>query len=314
MNTAVEFDGLDRAVLPPRPVHLAIGMFDGVHRGHRTVIEAAVSSAQQAGGVAAVLTFFPHPSAIFHPENPTRLILPPAAKRRVLEELGIEAIITEPFTTTFSAIAAEEFLPWVRARLPRLAGVYVGDNWRFGRGRRGDDALLVREGCALGISVFTAARVSWGGEPISSTRIRSLLVAGDVAAASVLLGHSYFVEGVVQPGKRLGRQLGFPTLNLDWSPECRPALGVYAVQVAGIDGRGGRNAVANYGLRPTVEPGATEPRLEVHVLGDCPFGEGDVVRVEWRQFLRPEMRFENVEQLRAQIARDREAAAAFFSR
>ncbi|QYM80374.1 riboflavin biosynthesis protein RibF [Horticoccus luteus] len=314
MNSAAEFAGLDCAALPPRPVHLAIGMFDGVHRGHRTVIEAAVTSARQAGGVAAVLTFFPHPSAIFRRDDCTQLILPAAAKRRVLETLGVEAIITEPFTPEFSQIPAEEFLPLLRAKLPRLAGIYVGENWRFGRGRRGDAALLVREGRAGGISVFTAARVSWDGKPISSTRIRSLLVKGDVAAANKLLGYAYFAEGVVKPGKRLGRQLGFPTLNLDWAPECRPALGVYAVEVRGIDGRDRRNAVANFGLRPTVEPGATEPRLEVHVLGDCPFGEGDALLVDWRQFLRPEVRFAGVEQLQAQIARDRDAAAAFFAR
>lgn len=313
MNVARAFAGLAQAALPPRPVHLAIGMFDGVHLGHRAVIEAAVSSAQRAGGVAAVLTFYPHPSALFQPENRTRLILPPAAKHHVLERLGVEAVITEPFTREFSQLAAEDFLPHVRASLPTLAGVYVGENWQFGRGRRGDAQLLVTEGRRLGISVFTAARVSLDGEPISSTRIRALLTSGEVAEASALLGYTYFAEGVVTPGKQLGRRIGFPTLNVAWSPECRPALGVYAVRIRRAGEARGQPAVANYGLRPTVE-NASEPRLEVHVLGDCAIDAGDEVMVEWEKFLRAEQRFADVDALRAQIARDRAAAAQFFAR
>lgn len=306
------FASLEQAsALPPRPLHLAIGMFDGVHLGHRAVVEAAVQSARRSGGLAAVLTFFPHPSALFRPEDPTPLIMPSATKARVLFQLGVEAVIEQPFTPEFARIAAGEFLPQVRRALPRLAGVYVGENWRFGRDRRGDVAFLVAEGRRLGVGVFSADRVSFDGEPISSTRIRTLLEAGEVAAANTLLGYTYFAEGAVAPGAGLGRKLGFPTLNLAWEPELRPRLGVYLVGVSGAKSALPLPAVANYGLRPTLGFD-TRPRLESHVLGSCPFGAGDTLTVEWIKFLRPEQKFAGMDELRVQIARDVAAARAEF--
>jgi len=312
VNLPAQFDGLGRATLPDGPLHLAIGMFDGVHLGHRAVIESAVQSARRSGGVAAVLTFWPHPSALFRPEHPTRLIQDAPAKARVLLTLGVDAIITQPFTLELARVAAEEFLPWLKQQLPQLAAVYVGENFRFGAGRRGDVALLVGAARALGLTVFSAPRVNLDGEPISSTRIRALLEAGEIAAANALLGYTYFATGVVTPGKRLGRGLGFPTLNLSWSPGLRPRFGVYTVRVAGAKSPAPLPAVANYGLRPTVEQ-ATEPRLESHVLGECPFDAGDAITVEWLRFLRPEMKFAGLDELRTQIGRDRAAAAADFS-
>jgi riboflavin kinase/FMN adenylyltransferase len=313
MSAVQHFDGLDRAALPLKPLHLAIGMFDGVHLGHRAVIEAAVQSARRSGGVAAVLTFWPHPSALFRPANPTRLIMDTPTKLRVLGQLGVDAVITQPFSMDFARIEAEAFLPDLKRHLPGLAAVYVGENWRFGRGRRGDVALLNTEARKLGIDVFSAPSVNLDGAPINSTRIRSLLETGEIAAANNALGYSYFSEGIVTPGKRLGRTIGFPTLNLAWSPELRPRLGVYAVRISGAKLAASLPAVANYGLRPTVEQ-ATEPRLEVHVLGSCPFDVGDPVTVEWLNFLRPEMKFASLDELRAQIGRDREAAAAWFGK
>jgi riboflavin kinase/FMN adenylyltransferase len=311
VNSSTHFDGLDRTVLPARPLHLAVGMFDGVHLGHRTVIESAVQSARRSGGVAAVLTFWPHPSALFQPDNPRRLIMDTPVKTRVLLGLGVDAVITQPFTPDYARIEAEAFLPHLKKHLPQLAAVYVGENWRFGRGRRGDVALLVAEAKKHGLTVFSAPRVNLDGEPISSTRIRSLLEAGEVGAANAALGFTYFAAGMVAPGKRLGRTLGFPTLNLAWTPQLRPRFGVYAVRVSGPKAPAPLPGVANYGLRPTVEQ-ATEPRLEIHVLGTCPFGEGDAITVEWLRFLRPEMKFAGVEELRAQIDRDRSVAEAFF--
>lgn len=313
MNAPRQFPGLEAVRLPARPLHLAIGMFDGVHLGHRAVIESAVQSARECGGVSAVLTFWPHPSALFRPEQPARLLMPPSAKARVLARLGVDAIIAQEFTPEFAAIEAEAFLPHLRARLPQLAAVYVGENWRFGRGRRGDVALLVAAARSLGLSVFSAPRVSLDGEAISSTRIRELLEAGEIDAANARLGYAYFVEGRVAPGKGLGRQIGFPTLNIDWAPELAPRYGVYAVRVGGSASAAGmRPAVANYGVRPTVEQTRT-PRLEVHVLGDCPFQTGDELTVELRHFLRPEQKFDGVDALRAQIARDRETARQWFA-
>jgi riboflavin kinase/FMN adenylyltransferase len=310
MSLSLQFDNLASVSLPSQPLHLAIGMFDGVHLGHRAVIDAAVQSAQAGAGISGVLTFWPHPSALFRPEAATRLMMAAPTKARMLLGIGVDVVITQPFTPELGAIAALEFFPWLKQRLPRLAALYVGENFRFGHERQGDVALLVREGRELGVRVFSASRVNLDGEPISSTRIRAQLEAGDIAAANALLGYTYFAHGHVTPGKRLGRTLGFPTLNLPWAPELRPRLGVYAVRIAGVAGSFA-NAVANYGLRPTVETSG-EPRLEVHVLGPTPLGEGDHVKVEWLHFLRPERKFAGVEELRAQIARDRTAAEDYF--
>ena len=309
MNLPAQIDGLENAALPARPVHLAIGMFDGVHLGHRAVIEAAVQSARRSGGLAVVLTFWPHPSALFRPENPTRLIQDAPTKTRVLSGLGVDAVVAQAFTREFAAVPAPDFLAWLRQRLPTLAAVYVGENFRFGQGRKGDVAQLLSSARELGLSVFSAPRVNLDGEPISSTRIRGLLEAGEIAAANTLLGYSYFSAGIVTPGKRLGRGLGFPTLNLGWSPGLRPRYGVYLVRVITAKSPTPLPAVANYGLRPTVEQ-ATEPRLESHVLGPCPVDAGDEITVEWLRFLRPEMKFSGLDELRAQIGRDRDAALA----
>jgi riboflavin kinase/FMN adenylyltransferase len=312
MSLPVQFDGIDRAVLSSKPLHLAIGIFDGVHLGHRAVIEAAVQSARRSRGQAAVLTFAPHPSVLFRPEQPTRMLMDRPAKARLLGNLGIESVITQPFTPEFAQITAEDFVPLLKRHLPKLVALYVGENWRFGRGRGGDISLLVTEGKRHGLSVFSAPRVNLNGEAISSSRIRAAVEGGEIAAANMMLGYVYFAEGIVMPGKRLGRTLGFPTLNLAWSPDLRPRFGVYAVRVFGAKTSAPLRGVANYGLRPTVE-NTDEPRLEIHVLDDCPFDAGDEITVEWLHFLRPEKKFSGVEELRGQIAKDRSATESFFA-
>ncbi|RRJ99941.1 bifunctional riboflavin kinase/FMN adenylyltransferase [Opitutaceae bacterium TAV3] len=315
-----------------RPLHLAIGMFDGVHLGHQAVIEAAVHSARRSGGTAAVLTFWPHPSRLFRPDAPVRMIMTPALKARLLAQLGVDVIISQTFDAAYAQTPAAEFLPLLKRHLPVLRTIYVGENWRFGRGREGDISYLINEARPLGLSVFSAERINHNGEPISSTRIRAHLETGGIEEANTLLGYSYFAEGVIMPGKQLGRTIGFPTLNVDWQPDLLPRLGVYAVRVTAGTSPGLTSApppppppptaapaapsfpaVANYGLRPTVE-NATCPRLEIHLLGDrCPFDAGDFVTVEWLTFLRPEQRFPNLPALRAQIAADRQSALDWFS-
>lgn len=295
-----------------RPLHLAIGMFDGVHLGHHAVIESAVHSARRCHGVAAVLTFWPHPSRLFRPEQAVRLIMTPALKNRQLARLGVDAVITQEFNADYARIEAEEFLPRLKHALPTLTTIYVGENWRFGHGRRGDISLLVGEARKHGIAIVSAPRINQNGEPISSTRIRTYLEEGRLEEANALLGYTYFAEGAVAPGKQLGRQLGFPTLNVVWEPDLRPRFGVYAVLVSGPKSDVPLPAVANYGLRPTVE-NSIIPRLEIHVLAPCPFATGDTLSIEWLSFLRPEQKFAGVEALRTQIAADREAALAWFA-
>ncbi len=312
MNLPTQIDGLANASLPARPVHLAIGMFDGVHLGHRAVIDTAVQAAQRSGGLAVVLTFWPHPSAVFRPENPTLLIQNPPTKARVLVRLGVDTIVTQPFTLELARLEAPDFLPWLRQMLPTLAAIYVGANFRFGQGRRGDVVQLLASAQKLGVGVLSAPRVNLDGHPISSTRIRTLIKNGEIATANLLLGYPYFADGIVTPGKRLGRGLGFPTLNLPWSPSLHPRFGVYIVRVISANLSAPLPGVANYGLRPTVEQ-TTEPRLESHVIGPCSINTGDAITVEWLRFLRPERKFGDLDELRAQIEQDREIASADFS-
>lgn len=298
--------------LPDRPCHVAVGMFDGVHRGHQAVIEAATDGARRDGGIAGVFTFWPHPSRLFRPDDPVRMIFTAAGRAGLLMRLGVDFIVEQPFTQEFAAIEAEQVVPHLKRAMPRLEALYVGENWRFGRGRAGDVAALVRFARREGVDVVSAARLRLNGEAISSTRIRRLIEAGEMAQAEELLGHPYFAVGPVVPGRQLGRTIEFPTLNLDWRPDLRPALGVYAVRVRPVAGGSSFPGVANYGVRPTVD-GAGDPVLEVHILGPCPFATGDTLQVEFVRHLRPERRFGSIDALREQITRDCEAARAILN-
>lgn len=308
----MQYSELATARLPAGPVHLAIGMFDGVHRGHRAVIGAAVAASRAEGGVGAVLTFSPHPSELFRPEQPTRLLQTEAVKAALIAECGVQVLITQPFTAAFAGWSDGEFARWLKTAIPSLQRVYVGENFRFGRGRAGTPASLAVQAAQWGYAVTCVARVEQGGAPISSTRIRERVAAGDMAAAGELLGRPYSTVGRVESGKRMGRTLGFPTLNLAWDPPLRPRLGVYFVRLRAAGGGTWQSAVANYGLRPTVES-AVAPRLEVHVLGACAWGEGAELEVEWLEFVRPERKFNGVTDLTTQIASDVAAARRWFA-
>lgn len=307
------YASLDNLNLPPKPLHLAVGMFDGVHLGHQSVIAAAIHSAGREDGLAGVLTFWPHPSKLFRHADATQLLMPLEEKERFLTELGVDCIIAQEFTRDFAAVPAEDFPRYLKDKLPTLRAIYVGENFRFGKGRRGDVAQLVAHSRALGLHVFSAERIKVDGEPISSTRIRECLRAGDMGQANALLGYAYRTRGLVVPGRQLGRDLGFPTLNLHWEPELKPPYGVYAVAVRETVSNNWIHGVANYGLRPTVTDGDVRPLLEVHLLTDSTtLGPGSELEVEWWRFLRGEKKFAGLGELKAQIAEDREAAVAYF--
>lgn len=293
------------------PLHLAIGMFDGVHLGHKAVIESAVFSAERAGGVSGVLTFDPHPSALFRPEDPTRLLMPIEEKCQLLHRVGVDVVIRKEFDADYASIPAEDFLVRLQTALPDLAAIYVGENFRFGAKRAGDVKTLVETGRALGLDVFSASRIKQNGEPISSTRIRADLEAGRIELANELLGYNYFADGVVVAGAQLGRTIGFPTLNLPWEPACRPAFGVYFVRFKTCDPESDwQFGVANYGIKPTVSEVAT-PALEVHALDATDVDCGARIEVEWLRYIRPEQKFASVDALKAQIEQDTETARTY---
>lgn len=314
------------------PLHLAIGVFDGVHLGHKAVIESAVFSAQRSGGVSGVLTFDPHPSRLFRPDNATQLLMPIAEKCGMLHQVGVDVVIRKHFDRAYASIPAETFLAELKQALPALQAIYVGENFRFGQKRAGDVSTLIESGKELGLGVFSAERIKHNGEPISSTRIRGELQAGEIESVNDLLGYNYFADGVIVGGQKLGRQIGFPTLNLPWEPECLPRFGVYYVRFrVGVPASAGSKsdsnppkggtptspwfpAVANYGVKPTVAESDQTPALEIHALEPTDITEGATIEVEWLAFIRPEQKFESLDALKAQIAKDTEHARELAAR
>ena len=310
MNLPASVNGFDALSGLSGELHLAIGVFDGVHLGHKAVIESAVFSARRSGGVCGVLTFDPHPSQLFRPDDPTQLIMPIETKTEMLHDIGVDCVIRKHFDAEFAGIPAEDFLAYLKAQLPALKSIYVGENFRFGKKRAGDITTLIESGKALGLGVFSAERIKHNGEPISSTRIREELKSGRILEVNDLLGYNYTSISVAVKGAQLGRTIGFPTLNLPWEPECLPRYGVYYVRFREADTNPWQAGVANFGVKPTVADNAG-PELEVHALEGSSLDAGDTVEVEWLRFIRPEQKFASVEELKAQIEKDCETARGF---
>jgi riboflavin kinase/FMN adenylyltransferase len=291
-------------------IHLALGAFDGVHLGHRAVLHSARAAARQAHGQVGVMTFEPHPSKVLRPEAAVPLILNRAQKDERLTEAGAEFIHHQEFTLQHAAMEAADFPAWLLHHFKGLRSVHVGANFRYGQGRAGDGDTLVHDAGKLGLTVQLVDPVLLDGAAVSSSRIRTALRHGDLALANRMLLRPYEATGTIIDGRRLGRTIGFPTLNLPWNPELRPAFGVYAVELVNASGVA-EPAVANWGLRPTVESGPVEPLLETHLLrpsGPLP-ATGDAVRIRWLHFLRHEQKFADLAALQTQIADDARAAA-----
>lgn len=280
-------------------VHWAMGFFDGVHRGHRRVIESAATS----GALRGVLTFAQHPLALLVPQKQPRLITPtPAQKHALLESLGVDVLLELPFTRELAAMAPQDFLDMLRAACP-MAGISVGSNWHFGRGGAGDAAFVEQYAAENGLRACVQTLAEHEGERICSSRIRELLEEGNLPRVEAMLGHAFSIAGVVESGQKLARKLGFPTANIRVHGQAvLPPAGVYEVGVA-VDGAP-RRGIANLGLRPTIQETEKVMRLETHLPGWSGDLYGRELVVELHRFLRPERRFASVEELRAQIAAD----------
>lgn len=289
----------------PRPV-LSIGNFDGVHVGHRALLDRAAALARQLRVPLAVLTFDPLPVVVLRPGQAPPRVQTLADRVRSLGEAGVDHVIVERFDATLAAMPAEVFARALVGCIDPSAFV-VGWDFRYGRGRAGDTATLAAH---TGAPVEAFGPWSRGDSPVSSSRVRGAVTDGDVAAATALLGRPHEVVGVVVPGAALGRTIGFPTANVRPETELLPKDGVYAVTLTGPSGPA-RPAVANLGVRPTVE-GAGERRLEVHVLDWAGDLYGAEVRVAFVARLRDERRFDGLDALVAQIRADVAAARAVF--
>lgn len=285
-----------------KTLHLAIGAFDGVHLGHRAVLHSAREAARADGGIVGVLTYDPHPSKVLRPESSVPLIFTRAQKDERLTEAGAQMIHHEKFDRAHAGIEAADFPKWLKMTFPHLKSLHVGSNFQYGRGRAGKGETLIAHAAVEGLGVKLVAAVHLGDETVSSSRIRQCLAAGELELANAMLRRPYEAEGSIIGGRRLGRTIGFPTVNIAWEPELKPAYGVYAVEV--IFKGEAMPAVANFGLRPTVESGPVAPLLEAHVLrGEAPT-TGDAVRVRWIRRLRAEQKFADLSALQAQIAKD----------
>jgi riboflavin kinase/FMN adenylyltransferase len=280
------------------PVYLAIGIFDGVHRGHQALIEEAQADAKKSGGTAVVMTFEPHPMMFFQRGEPPLRLSNPPHKELLLERQGVTHLAVLPFEAGRAGQTAEEFVSDLRAACRPLGGIVVGADWKFGKGRTGDVALLQKLG---GFEVDGIPAVTIDGEVISSTAIRLAVKSGDLAFAEKALGRPYAVFGQVVRGSGKGHQIGFPTANIDTAGYQLPPDGVYAARV--ILGEKSFDGIANLGFRPTVSHDHQRV-LEVHLFdfdGDL---YGIDVEVEFLRFLRGEKKFASVDELRDQIARD----------
>jgi riboflavin kinase/FMN adenylyltransferase len=298
-----------------RPTCLALGVFDGVHRGHQGVIAAAVSQARSIGATPAVLTFDPHPAAVVAPRGSPPLLTTTNEKIESIRQLGVKLVIIAPFDKALADMPAEVFVAEVLVRQLRARCVTVGFDWRFGAGGRGTPALLKRLAAVHGFGVTTIPAVVAKGLPVSSTRIRGLLLHGRVEEANELLGRTYSLTGRVVAGHRLGRTLGFPTANLDPPAEkLIPADGVYACWAGACPPHGQRSsklwpALGYIGSRPTFG-GDGRRRVEVHLLQRRgPVGvRGASLRTEFVSRLRRDRRFPSAEALVAQMQADRVGA------
>ena len=285
-----------------------IGNFDGLHLGHRAIIARVLQRGRESGRATLLITFDPHPLRILAPDRAPLMITTRRQKLALLEQTGLEFVLVLPFTVELASVTAEEFVAGHLAGGLGVREVYVGANFNFGHGRAGNTDLLMRLCADLGILAEIVGEVRCLGSPISSSRIRRAVLAGEVELARELLGRPYAIEGTVVHGDSRGAALGFPTANLAAHNELIPQDGVYVTEVL-VDGRP-LPAVTNIGGRPTFE--GSSYAIESHVLD----GAGDfydrAMEVRFHARLRKELRFASAQALVEQVRRDVERARAFF--
>ena len=293
-----------------RKVCLAIGFFDGVHLGHQQIIRQTIADARQQEAIGLVVTFDRHPNTVVAPHRVPPLIYPLAQKVRVIEAMGAEALLLIHFDKAFSEQTGEGFVRDLAQGLSRIQSLCVGANFTFGHKRSGDVALLRQLGAALGFAVHGIAAVSLDGNAISSTRIRQAIRAGEFDPAGRMLGRPWSLAGQVARGDGLGRQIGFPTANLDATGLALPPNGVYVAHIV-LRNRTLR-AVVNVGLRPTLQLPASQVRVEAHLLDFDEEISGEELEILFLERLRDEKAFPSLAELKAQIGRDVERARLCF--
>ncbi|RMH19335.1 MAG: riboflavin biosynthesis protein RibF [Acidobacteria bacterium] len=304
-------DALASADLPYAAI-ATIGNYDGIHRGQRAVIDRVIARARELGTQAVVISFDPHPLRVLRPQEAPPLLTSRRQREALLEEAGIDVLVEVRFTRELALTPAERFARDLLHRAMAVQEIYVGRGFHFGHNREGDLALLERLGAELGFAAYGVDEVLHQGAPISSTRIRQAVAAGDVALAMELLGRPYALRGVIQRGDRMGMRLGWPTINLESENELTPAEGVYVGQASFPSFPATFDCVTNIGTRPTVYE-HYQRVVESHILGFDADVYGETVEISFFKRLREERLFPNVMELSAQIGRDVEAAREYFA-
>lgn len=287
---------------------VALGNFDGFHKGHQAVVGRAIERARAAGRPALVATFDPHPVRFFRPEAEPFRLTSLNQRQRFFAEAGADAMIVFPFNAALASLTAEEF---VTQKLAGVGGVVTGEDFTFGKGRGGNVSVLGELGRKYGFIAEAVAPVSDSGDVISSSRIREALQAGDCATATQLLTRPFAVEGIVQHGDKNGRELGYPTANVDMGTYLRPRYGIYAVRGRLADGRI-LDGAANIGIRPNFDP--PKELLEPHFFDFSGDLYGQTIEIAFHAFLRDEAKLENLEALTRQIGLDCDQARAVLAK
>ncbi len=302
---------------PYRPVDLprrgivTIGNFDGVHLGHQKMLRDVAERAAELDCPSVVVTFDPHPLKVLHPEGAPRMIQTLRQREEALEACGIDAVVIVPFTRDFSLTPADEFVRDLLLRRLAAREIHVGHRFVFGKGKGGDFDLLTRLGAEQGTAVVAIEDVGDEEGAFSSTRIRRALEAGDVGTATRLLGRPHVMDGIIAKGDRMGRKIGFPTINLKAENELFPRDGVYVGTVLIRSFERTFQCVTNIGRRPTVyEDYATT--IESYILDFSSDVYGEPIRLSFLERLRDEMTFASMLELTAQIRRDVESTRRYF--
>src|SRR6184192_2621771 len=286
----------------PGPLFLAIGVFDGVHRGHQTVISTSAGHARAVNGTPVVVTFDPHPEKILRPETAPHLLTATPHKIALIRDLGMAHLLIITFDKQFAATEPEEFVHELVEHSKSLREICVGHEWSFGKNRRGNLKLLNQLGARFDFGVVGIPPVTVNGELVSSTTIRKAVETGDLAKAAQMLGREYTVLGTVVSGDNRGKKIGFPTANLSAHNEQFPPNGVYFAH-ATLNGSI-YPGVVNLGYRPTVSSDKAERVLEIYLLDFDHDIYGKDIEVRFVQYLRPEQKFENLDALARQIKFD----------
>ena len=290
---------------------LALGNFDGVHRGHRKILDRVRRVATEHGATPVVMTFDPHPSRVVRPDKAPALLMTTAQKLRTLEDAGVQGAAIVRFTYELSQWDPETFVRTVLVDWLRVAEVWVGANFLFGHDRTGNFSMLRTLGARYGFKAEKIDPIRYKDFVVSSTRIRRLISEGRIDEAGALLGHEYWLDGRVEPGARRGAQIGFPTANLCTDNELLPPLGVYATTAT--VGEIVYPSVTNIGVRPTVDTSG-RVTVETHIFDFDKDLYGVSIRVGFVQRLRDERAFASIDLLKGQIAADCQRARALFDR